>query len=130
MARSDAEILRQGYDDFAKGDVPAVLDVFAEDITLHIPGSNLVSGDHSGKEEVVRFFERLMELSGGTFSVSAHEIFDNGDGTVVALCTLDGERDGRRGTFDTVQVWSFADGKATRMREFNDRQAELDAFWS
>lgn len=130
MAQSDAEILRTGYEAFARGNVPAVLAVFADDITFKIPGDHQVSGQFTGHDEIVAFFEKLVDLSGGTFSVTARELFDNGTGTVVALCTLDAERNGRRGTFDTVQVWTFEDGKATSLREFNDQQAELDEFWS
>jgi ketosteroid isomerase-like protein len=79
---------------------------------------------------VLGFFEKLGELSGGTFGVSADEIFDNATGTVVALCTLEGERNGRQRSFDTVRVWQFVDGKATTFREYNAEQAALDAFWS
>ena len=130
MVQSDAEILRTGYDAFARGDVPAVLAVFSDGITIHIPGEHQVSGDFSGQQEVVAFFEKLGQLSEGTFSVTANEIFDNATGTVVALCTLSAERSGRQASFDTVQVWRFADGKATSMREFNEQQAALDEFWS
>ncbi len=130
MAQSDAEILQTGYDAFASGDVPAVLAVFAEEIAFHVPGDSVVSGDYSGHQEVVGFFEKLGELSGGTFGVTVQEIFDNATGTVVALCTLDAERNGHQRSFDTVQVWQFVDGKAASFREFNDEQAALDEFWS
>jgi ketosteroid isomerase-like protein len=130
MAQSDAETLQAGYDAFARGDVPAVLAVFAEDIAFHVPGDNLVAGDYNGHQEVVGFFEKLGELSAGTFGVSVQEIFDNATGTVVALCTLEAEREGQQTSFDTVQVWRFVDGKATSFREFNDEQAALDDFWS
>ena len=130
MAQPDAEILRTGYDAFARGDVPAVLAVFADDIAFHVPGDNLVAGDYNGHQELVGFFEKLDELSGGTFGVSVREIFDNAAGTVVALCSLEGERNGQQRSFDTVQVWQFVDGKATSFREYNDEQAALDEFWS
>jgi ketosteroid isomerase-like protein len=130
MAQSDAEILQSGYDAFAQGDVPGVLALFAEDIAWHVPGDNLVAGSYSGHQEVVGFFQKLGELSGGTFNVSVREIFDNGTGTVVALVTLAGERNGRQQSNDTVQVWRFVDGMAVSFNEFNDAQAELDEFWS
>ena len=130
MAQSDAEILRAGYEAFANGDVPAVLALFAEDITFDVPGNSAVSGHYEGHQEVVGFFEKLGELSGGTFRVVVQEIFDNGTGTCPALCTLEAERNGRQSSFDTVQVWRFEGGKAVGFREFNDDQAGLDEFWS
>ena len=130
MAQSDAEILQSGYDAFASGDVSAVLAILAEDIDFRIPGDNLVAGTYTGHDEVVGFFQKLGELSNGTFRLTVQEILDNATGTVAALCTLGGERNGQSPSFDTVQVWRFADGRATSFREFNDDQSGLDAFWS
>ena len=130
MAQSDAEILQSGYEAFARGDVPAVLAAFADDIAWHVPGDNLVAGTYNGHQGVLGFFQKLGELSGGTFHLSVHEIFDNGTGTVVALTTLNGERNGRQQSHHAVHVWRFADGKAVSFNEYNDAQAELDEFWS
>lgn len=130
MTPSDVEILTTAYDDFARGDVAAVIDRFAEDISWRIPGDHLVSGDYRGHDEVLGFFEKLGELSGGTFTVDAHEILDGGAGTVAALTTISAERNGQRGSFETVQIWRFEDGRATSFREYHDRQDAINAFWS
>jgi ketosteroid isomerase-like protein len=59
MTQSNAEILRGGYEAYQQGDVPAVLAVFAEDIAWHVPGRNPLSGDYTGHDEVVGFFQGL-----------------------------------------------------------------------
>lgn len=107
MNPSYAEILKTAYDDFAQGDVPAVMKRLAANVTWRIPGDHLVSRDYTGHDEVLGFLQRLGELSGGTFSVDVHEILDSGAGTVVALTTINAERDGQRGSLETVQVWHF-----------------------
>lgn len=127
---SNAEILKTAYDDFAHGDVPAVMERLAANVTWRIPGDHLVSGDYTGHDEVLGFFQRLGELSGGTFSVDVHEILDSDAGTVAALTTINAERDGQRGSFETVHVWHFEDGLATSFREYHDRQDAINAFWS
>jgi len=130
MPGHDARILQQAYDDFAAGDVAAVLATFADDVTFEIPGEHPASGTFTGHEEVLGFFAKLAELTAGTFFVTAHEIFDNRTGTVVALCTIGGDRHGRSETFDVVHVWRFADGKAANLRDHNAQQAALNAFFS
>jgi ketosteroid isomerase-like protein len=130
MTTSDVEILKTAYGDFARGDVPAVMARFAENIAWHIPGDHLVSGDYTGHGEVLGFFGRLGELSGGAFTVDVDEILDDGRGTLAALTTINAERGGKRGSFETVQVWRFEDGLATSFREYHDRQDDINAFWS
>ena len=130
MTQSNSEITRGAYDAFANGDVEAVFAVFAEDISWRIPGEHLVSGDYKGHGEVAGFFERLGELTDGTFRVQVHDILESDSGAVAALTTISGDRNGRHGSFETVQLWQFQDGKATSFHEFHDRQADLNAFWS
>src|SRR5207248_9197168 len=69
MTHANAELLRRGYDAFAHGDIPSVLGIFAEDIDWHVPGRSPLSGDFRGHHEVVGFFTKAMELSGGTLRV-------------------------------------------------------------
>jgi ketosteroid isomerase-like protein len=79
---------------------------------------------------VLGFFKRLRELSGGTLNVTPSEIFDNGSGSVLVMCTITGERGGRSASFDAVQAWRFEDGKVSSCQYFYSDQAAVDAFWS
>ena len=45
MIPTNATIIRKAYDDFAKGDIPAVLEAFDVSITWHVPGHSPLSGD-------------------------------------------------------------------------------------
>ena len=36
---TNATIIRKAYDDFANGNIPAVLEAFDTSITWHVPGS-------------------------------------------------------------------------------------------
>jgi ketosteroid isomerase-like protein len=129
MSKSNAAILQGALAAFARGDIPAVLAACHRDISCHIPGANLVSGDYNGHQEFLGFFKKLSEFSAGTIKVVPTEIFDNGSGTVLALVTISASRGGRQISFDAVQVWRFEDGKAASLRYFYGNQAELDAFW-
>jgi ketosteroid isomerase-like protein len=130
MSRSFADILEGGLTAFARGDIPAVQAMFHEDIVWRVPGTNVVAGTYTGLEEVGEFFMRLRELSGGTIKLTPTEIFDNGSGIVLVMCSVTGERGGRRAAFDVIQAWRFEDAKAKSCQYYNADQAAVDAFWS
>ncbi|MEY2515252.1 MAG: uncharacterized protein QOJ89_2610 [bacterium] len=125
-----AQIVQSLYEDFARGDMPAVMSRLAEDISWRIPGDHLVSGNFSGHDEILAFFQQIGELSGGTFSVDVHEILEGASGTVVALTTISAERDQQGASFETVHVWRIEGARATSFREYHDRQDAINAFWS
>ena len=129
MIPSNATIIRNAYDDFAKGDIPSVLEAFDVSITWHVPGHSPLSGDYKGHDAVVGFFKHTMELSGGIFAIEVHHILAE-ENVVVALVTVKAERNGGRAAFPEVQLWRLANGRVTEFREFQgDEQAE-DRFWS
>ncbi|MEA2131103.1 MAG: uncharacterized protein QOJ85_3994 [Solirubrobacteraceae bacterium] len=130
MTESNAEILRGGYEAYQQGDVPAVLAVFAEDIAWHVPGRNPLSGDYTGHDEVVGFFQGLGERSNGTFGLEVQDILDNGDDKVVVLVRETGERDGKHLDVPAVHVWRVQDGKATNFQAFFADQYADDEFWN
>jgi ketosteroid isomerase-like protein len=129
MTESNAAILQDALASFAAGDVPAVLAACDENIECHIPGSNLVSGDYHGHDELLGFFKKLHELSGGTIKVSPSEIFDNDSGTVLATVTITAERGGRQADFNAIQKWQFAGGKAKSLHYYFADQSVPDGFW-
>ena len=129
MTHPNAELLRGGYDAFAKGDIPSVLGIFAEDIAWHVPGRSPLSGDYRGHQEVVGFFTKAMELSGGTLRVEADEILADGE-RIIALTTVSAERNGQTWSSQEVHVWRVQDGRVVAFREFQGDQEAEDRFWS
>ncbi|MDQ4036973.1 MAG: nuclear transport factor 2 family protein [Actinomycetota bacterium] len=65
------------YNAFAKGDVETVMGQLTDDIEYHISGRSLESGSYSGKDEVLGFFGKLMQLSEGTFRLEVENILAN-----------------------------------------------------
>jgi ketosteroid isomerase-like protein len=129
MTDDSAARIAGGYDAFAGGDVPAVLAMLHPDISWHVPGRSPLSGDYKGHDEVVGFFTKSMELSGGTLRVGVDELLAEG-GRVVALTTVSAERNGRRWSSPEVHVWTVVDGRATEFVEFQGDQQTEDEFWS
>lgn len=129
MIPTNTSIIRKAYDDFAKGDIPAVLGVFDASITWHVPGHSPLSGDYRGHDEVVGFFKHTMELSGGVFSIEVHNVLADDD-VVVALVTVTAARNGRSMGFPEVHVWRLANEKIIEFREFQGDEQTEDRFWS
>jgi ketosteroid isomerase-like protein len=129
MTHRNAELIRRGYEAFARGDVPTVLGVFGDDITWHVPGRSPLSGEYKGHQGVLDFFGKCMELSSGTLRVDADEILSDGD-RVVVFATMSAERHGQPWSSPEIHVWRVAEGKAIEFREFQGDQQSEDEFWS
>jgi len=104
MTAQNAELIRRGYDAFARADLPAVFEMLDTEITWHVPGSSPLSGAYQGHGEVGGFFARTMELSGGTFAIDIQDVLAAGE-RVVVLCTVSAERHGQSWSSPEVHVW-------------------------
>ena len=129
MIPTNAIIIRKAYDDFAKGDIPAILEAFDASIIWHVPGHSPLSGDYRGHDGVVGFFKNTLALCGGIFAIEVHHVLAEED-LVVALVTVKAERNGRSAAFPEVHVWRLANEKVTEFREFQGDEQTEDRFWS
>jgi ketosteroid isomerase-like protein len=129
MAHPNAAIITDGYDAFARGDIPGVLRILADDVTWHVPGRSPLSGDYKGHHGVLEFFGRGQELSDGTLRVAADAVLAEGD-RVVVLSTVSAERHGQYWSSPEVHVWRLAEGRAIEFREFQGDQQSEDEFWA
>jgi uncharacterized protein len=127
-AEANKRLIEGLYEAFGRGDVPAVFQAFDEKIFWHIPGRGPISGDYRGHQEVRRFFESFMGLSGGTFRIRIDEILAS-DHRVLALVTESAERGGRKWSSPQVHAWTIQNGKATVFWQFQGDQQTEDEFW-
>src|SRR3989441_8868593 len=63
----NAALVERLYAAFDAGDAESLKKLIAEDAVWHVPGSTEISGDHRGHEAIFAYFQKLAELSGGTF---------------------------------------------------------------
>ena len=129
MSESNSQIIRKCYEDFGKGNIPAVFAVFDPAITWHVPGHSPLSGDYNGHEHIGGFFQRTMELSGGAFSIDVHNVLADDD-LIVVLTTVNAQRNGVAASFPEVHVWRLKNGKAIEFREYQGDEQREDRFWS
>jgi len=129
MSDSNSVIIRKTYEDFAQGNIPSVFATFDAGISWHVPGHSPLSGDYTGHDQIGGFFQRTMELSGGAFSIDVHNVLAEND-LVVALVTVNAQRNGLSASFPEVHVWRMKNGKATDFREYQGDEQREDQFWS
>ena len=72
-------LIRDGYAAFAKGDLAALSDLFAEDLVWHVPGQSQLAGDYRGQEAVFAYFGKLMEVTEGSFRIDVHAVLADDD---------------------------------------------------
>ena len=128
-AEANGALIRNAYDAFSRGDIPGAMAAFAEDILWHVPGRGPLSRDYRGHAEVLGFFGRFMELSGGTFRLQVDDVLAQGE-RIVVLCTTSARRGGRSWSSPQVHVWTVKGGKATAFREYAGAEQAEDEFWS
>ncbi len=127
MAHPNEDLLRRGYDAFAKGDMDTLNELFADDVVWHSAGNNPLAGDYHGKQEVFGLFARLNELT-DSFEQELHDILAN-DEHAVALVRVRGSRGDRTMEQNAVHVFHMVDGKVKEYWLHNFDQAASDAFW-
>lgn len=119
---SNVQLVREGYADFLAGNIPGVLERFAESFEFTVPGAPEVpyAAPSRNREELARFFQGLDEhIVMNVFE--PREFFALGD-RVVALGHYAGEvrRNGHKFAADWAMVWTFRDGKVARLQELSD----------
>ena len=128
MAHPNEALVRRGYEAFATGDMATLNELFADDIVWHVPGRSQLAGDFRGKEEVFGNFQKVAELTGGTFKLDIHAVLADDEHAVV-LARAMGEREGKTLNDNSVQVFHIKDGKVTEQWLHPGDTYASDDFW-
>ena len=111
MGHPNEQVLRNGYDAFARGDFEAIKATLADDIVWHVGGTSPFAGDYKGLDEVFGFFGKLGEVFDAPPSIEIHDVLANDD-HAVALVTNTAKKGGNTRTSQHTHVYHMKDGKA------------------
>jgi ketosteroid isomerase-like protein len=121
---------REGFARFVQGDLPALLDLFADDAVWHVPGSMALSGEHRGRDAIITFLRETAELTGGTYRVELLWTVADDD-HLVAVYRAVGERpDGRELDIEQALLVELEQGRWKLVRAQPLDQGAFDAFWN
>jgi ketosteroid isomerase-like protein len=110
MEHSNGVAYRRTADAFRARDSEALAQLIADDVIWHVPGDTPLAGEIHGLDALFRWFERLDQVTKGTFMLLEHDVLANDD-HVVALSDMWAEIDGLRVSVNVVSVMHFRDGR-------------------
>lgn len=126
-AQEDIDFVRRGYEAFVAGDMEWLNEHLDDNIVWHVPGKSLLAGDHRGRENVLAFFARSVQIALPEFEI--HDVLGSED-HVVALLTIRWKRNDNGATYEgrSAQVFHVQTPNALEVWTLSEDQAELDAF--
>ncbi|MFY9714010.1 MAG: nuclear transport factor 2 family protein [Microbacterium sp.] len=124
-----AAVAQTYFDALGRGDIPAVMAQFSEDVVWHQPGDNQFSGDHEGLGGVGALLGGMMEASQGSFALTVTgPAMANGDMVVVPI-RFSGSRADASMDMSGVDLLTVREGKIVAVHLFSEDAASEDAFW-
>ena len=130
MAHPNEELARSEMEAALRGDVEGMLAHYTDDVVLHYPGRNALSGTYAGKDGIRQWAGKIDELlgAGGSFHRSLHDILA-GDNHAVQLVSVDARRaDGRTASWNAAVVMHVHDGKISEIWLNIDDPYAVDEF--
>jgi ketosteroid isomerase-like protein len=127
MSEENVEALRRVYDEWARGNMRAGLELLDPHIVyINRPGL-FETGTCYGLEEMQRWMRDFLKQWDG-YEAHATEFIPAGDSVVVAFRQVAaGAGSGVAGEMETFAVWTFRGDKAIRLEKMSDRREALEA---
>jgi ketosteroid isomerase-like protein len=130
MEHPNATRMRQTVGAFMSGDMPGLLQGFADDVVWYAPGDTPVSGTFRGHDGIMRFFSGLNEASGGSMDVRVDDVL-GGDRYVTIFLDITAERQDERLSVVVAQFASVdGRGRWDRCWFLPDKLAEWNRFFT
>jgi ketosteroid isomerase-like protein len=126
---ANEDTVHRGYEAFGRGDMDTLRSLMTPDVIQSVPGNTPISGQHKGVDDVLGYYAKLFELTGGTLKAELESVKDDGPDKVLAVHRLTAQRDGK--SYDEVEQLHFtlSGGKITRLDEEHPDLAKFDAFF-
>ena len=122
--------LRALFAAFRAADLERILEVVPPDLVWHFPGRRGgLAGAHRGRDAVLAFLARVMELTDGTFGLELDDVVGD-DRWVVALFRGHGSRNGKTLDNPTCLRVRFENGRPREIHEFVWDLYDVDEFWA
>ena len=122
--------VREALAAYNRGDVDAMRPFLAPDIVWHVGGDHPLSGDYRGRDAVLAYVAKVMELTGGTLKAEPLDILVS-DRHAGPFQRTTGERNGKKLDVVLAQAVELdADGLWVEYWALGDDQDRVNAFWS
>ena len=125
----NVDVFKQVFSAFTNGDMDRLAGLIAPDVVWHVPGNNLISGTYTSRDSIFGCFNKIFELSNGSYQPQIHDILANDDHTVALLHAT--ARQGEK-TLDQDYAFVFhvRDGQIAELWEAWTEGPAWNEFWS
>lgn len=114
---------------YAGGPIEPLVGLLAEDVRWHVPGRSAISGEYTGREAVLAYFERRRELARAAFRLEVREVVAAGE-LVFQLVGGIVERAGETRSWETVGVLRVSGDRIRECWLLPFDQYLFDEIWS
>jgi ketosteroid isomerase-like protein len=122
---TNAAVVQTAYDAFGRGDIPAVIDLLADDVEWSSPKSLPHGGHFTGKAGVGAFFHGI-GANWEMLALEVESVSEAGDDLVLGLVRAEGKRtDGSASGYGATHVFTVRGGRVVRFREYTDLDGPL-----
>lgn len=129
MKHPNAHVLEKIYADFAKGDIPALLEACAPEITFQIAGKSKLAGKYTKANAASGLFAKIAEMGGADYKLEVHDILaSDRHGVVLVSSVL--HKNGEKIQLRATHVWRMENGRPVAWYEYPRDMYQFDAAWA
>ncbi|MFD3696931.1 nuclear transport factor 2 family protein [Streptomyces sp. NPDC058646] len=131
LTASTRAVVETFFARFGSGDMPAVLGLFAEDVTFHVGGAEHVpwSGSRTSKDEIAAFFATFPEVLTPPQEYALHTtVVEGAEAVVIGHNRFGVLATGKTFTNHFALHFTVVDGQITNYRMYEDSHAIGAAF--
>jgi ketosteroid isomerase-like protein len=127
MSEENVEVIRRGWDAYARGDLDALLEVFAPEVVTVMDPSGFEARTYEGREGVLQSLSDFLE-SFDAFEQTPLEFMDAGERVMTRVRqAAKGTSSGVPVSADVWMVFTLRDRKVVRYEFFSDERAAREA---
>lgn len=129
MVYLDDKSIQQLIEAFNQRNLEPALKLFSEEVILHCPGKNRVSGDYHGRSGVVEFWQKQIALTNNTLQGEVIAT-SQGEGTLVLIMDVSVELDDQQVSWRRVNQYHVVDGRIIECWIYEGDQYTADAVFA
>jgi uncharacterized protein len=127
LRHSNAELLERAFAAFGR-DALTVARSLADDVVWRVPGDTVMSGEYTGRDDVLQFLRRTRVQSNDTYRTDLRYVVAD-DERAVAVYRARGERNGRTLDIEQALFCVIRDGRIADVTAVPFDFPAFAAFW-
>jgi predicted SnoaL-like aldol condensation-catalyzing enzyme len=110
MVYLDKQTIKQIIEAFNQGNFEPSSKLFSEDVILHCPGRNRISGDYQGKAGVIDFWKKQIAITNNNFKAEVVTV-SQGEGNLVLIIEITTQVGDQHFSWRRVNHYKVIDGR-------------------